>query len=549
MSASQDKKRRQTDRTQGADKRSLAEREAAVKAKKEKTRWRAIAALLLVATILILLVSSPLLYTVTKSVTVGGYSYTNAEFQFFYNRAYSVFSYNNSGSMMYLIDTTQSLDKQEVNVSFMSLLGISVPESLADVESYTWQDYFKAQALESMKFATVMYDLAIKDGYTLSEESAAEIDAEIADLATSAEEYNLTTTADKYASMIMGKGVTTETVREMLERMKIASIYAQDKYESFEYTSDELSAYYTENKDKLDKYNYAYYFVAAEKEEITKDVTDEETGETKQETSEETNEKTMADAKKLADTIAKEAKETGFDVAVDKNTEDGTVTEIEGAFNYNLSTLTTEWITDSSRSEGDITVIESENSGYYVLRFDEHSDNNYDMVSVRHILVMAEDTDEDSEYSDEEKAAAREAIDKIYTEWKNGDATEESFAELANEKSDDTGSNTTGGLYEDVYKYRMVEEFNDFCFAEGRKAGDTGIVLGENTNYTGYHLIYFVGEEDETFAEYLSQYGNGGTGDQSVIGLRNDDFSAWQTEALDNNEVKVNSFILWFAKI
>jgi len=40
----------------------------------------------------------------------------------------------------------------------------------------------------------------------------------------------------------------------------------------------------------------------------------------------------------------------------------------------------------------------------------------------------------------------------------------------------------------------MVKEFNDFCFAEGRKSGDTGVVHGVAENYDGYHLIYIVGE-------------------------------------------------------
>ena len=45
MSASQDKKRRQTERMEGTDKRTLAEREAAQKAKKERTRWGIVGAI------------------------------------------------------------------------------------------------------------------------------------------------------------------------------------------------------------------------------------------------------------------------------------------------------------------------------------------------------------------------------------------------------------------------------------------------------------------------------------------------------------------------
>ena len=73
-------------------------------------------------------------------------------------------------------------------------------------------------------------------------------------------------------------------------------------------------------------------------------------------------------------------------------------------------------------------------------------------------------------------------------QWLAGDATEDSFAALANEKSQDPGSNTNGGLYENVYKGQMVEPFENWCFDESRVPGDTGLV---KTSY-GCHVMYFV---------------------------------------------------------
>ncbi|MBQ2384152.1 MAG: peptidylprolyl isomerase, partial [Oscillospiraceae bacterium] len=83
-------------------------------------------------------------------------------------------------------------------------------------------------------------------------------------------------------------------------------------------------------------------------------------------------------------------------------------------------------------------------------------------------------------------------------QWKKGDATEDSFAELANKESDD-GDGTTGGLYEDVYPGRMVTNFNDWCFDEARKAGDTGIV---ETEY-GYHVMYYVNDSETNYRDYM----------------------------------------------
>ena len=115
-----------------------------------------------------------------------------------------------------------------------------------------------------------------------------------------------------------------------------------------------------------------------------------------------------------------------------------------------------------------------------------------DFVDVRHILVMAEGgtTDEQGKttYTDEEWAACEKKAQEVLDTWLAGDKTEESFAKLATEKTQDPGSQGTGGLYERVYEGRTVQAFNDWCFDESRKAGDYGLV---KTEY-GYHVMYFV---------------------------------------------------------
>ena len=118
------------------------------------------------------------------------------------------------------------------------------------------------------------------------------------------------------------------------------------------------------------------------------------------------------------------------------------------------------------------------------------------LVDVRHILVVPEGgtTNENNEtvYSDQEWADCLAEAEGILDEWKKGEATEDTFAGLANTYSKDTGSNTAGGLYSYVNKGRMVEAFDAWCFDESRQYGDTGIV---KTDY-GYHIMYFIyGEE------------------------------------------------------
>ena len=137
----------------------------------------------------------------------------------------------------------------------------------------------------------------------------------------------------------------------------------------------------------------------------------------------------------------------------------------------------------------------------------EEIKEQYPSVAVRHILVKAEAA-EDGTYTDEAKEAAKTRAEEILKEWEDGDKTEESFAALAEQYSEDTGSNTNGGLYANVLQGQMVEEFDAFCFDENRKSGDTGIVYGESTSYAGYHVMYFVGEGDpetnETGRNYIA---------------------------------------------
>lgn len=130
--------------------------------------------------------------------------------------------------------------------------------------------------------------------------------------------------------------------------------------------------------------------------------------------------------------------------------------------------------------------------------FEEHSDemeaqgitmteDDTTDVNVRHILITPEDAEDEASW-----AAAEQKANEIYANWQAGEKTEDSFAALATENTDDPGSKENGGLYEDVYPGQMVEEFNDWCFDADRQTGDSGIV---KTSY-GYHIMYFVGRTE-----------------------------------------------------
>ncbi len=159
-----------------------------------------------------------------------------------------------------------------------------------------------------------------------------------------------------------------------------------------------------------------------------------------------------------------------------------------------------------------LTVTDQELSDYYDAHYDDlmaQGVEQTDMpatISVRHILIKpaTSGTDENGKAvsTDEDWAAAKEKAEALYQQWKSGAATEESFSEMATEYSEDPGSNTNGGLYENVQPGKMVEAFNDWCFDTARKAGDTGIVESS----FGYHIMYFVqGSEEVYWKAYVKE--------------------------------------------
>ena len=126
-----------------------------------------------------------------------------------------------------------------------------------------------------------------------------------------------------------------------------------------------------------------------------------------------------------------------------------------------------EWLSSADRKDGDIAAIpnvsttENEDgtetevtNGYYVVIFHGVNDNATPMSNVRHLLVNFEGGSENqdtgvTEYSDAEKAAAKEKAEGYLKTWQDGEKTEESFIALIKEHSDDSSA-AEGGLFENI---------------------------------------------------------------------------------------------------
>lgn len=183
-----------------------------------------------------------------------------------------------------------------------------------------------------------------------------------------------------------------------------------------------------------------------------------------------------------------------------------------------------DWLFDASRKNGDTTYVASDD-GYYVAFYIGREDHDYNMVNVRQILVSVSDTtDTDA------MATAKAKAEDLLAQYEAGDKTEDSFAKLATDNSDDTATTSTGGLYENVVPGQMVTSFNDWCYKENHQPGDTGII---ESSY-GYHVMYFVGEGDN-YRSYLVENK-----------LRSDDYSDWTTSVTGKATYTENAFGMRF---
>jgi len=104
-------------------------------------------------------------------------------------------------------------------------------------------------------------------------------------------------------------------------------------------------------------------------------------------------------------------------------------------------------------------------------------------ATVRHILLMTQGK------NDSEKVEIRKKMEMILDKARKG----ADFAKLANEYSEDPGSNKKGGLYEDFGKGQMVKPFEDAAFSVPI-GGISNII---ETQY-GYHILKVIDRKKET---------------------------------------------------
>ena len=513
MSASDKKKLRKEQESGKLTEKQLAAQKEAKQVRLETTVFVICMALILVVAIVVgvrqVINVNGIMEKKTTAMTVGSHAISNAELNYYYIN--SVNSVVSSYGQMLGLDQTVPLNQQVFD----------------ETTGKTWADSFLDNAKSSAQATYALCDKADAAGYTLSDAGKANVDLTISNMDAYAKLYGYSNST-AYLKAMYGNGASVDGYRRFLEMNTLAQEYETYYSDSLTFTEDHIRETDSSNPAAYNSYSFHSYYLAASRfltggtqgSDGTTTYTDEEKAasvKAAEEAAKELAAQSYASAEELDQAIK----------ALSINAESETAASVANtdvAYS-SIASVYADWVTDTSRKAGDITCIpyttgETVN-GYYVVYYLGSDDNDFTLSNVRHILVAFEGGSLDAStgvttYSDAEKAATKAEAEDILKEWKAGAATEDSFAELANTKSDD-GDGTTGGLYKDIApNSNYVENFKQWAL-DDHKPGDTGIV---ETEY-GYHVMFYSGDTDYTYRDYLIQNQ-----------LRTEAMNAWYDDAI-----------------
>lgn len=349
----------------------------------------------------------------------------------------------------------------------------------------SFHDFFAVTTKNYFTEICALCNFAAENGVELTEEDKQECESEIKGILEDASQQSLSL-SDYYGDPL---GITTEdVVRSLFYKVYLAQKTSDTFTEKADITDEKCLEEYNANPTDYAVIDYLAYTMQVSDDGLTAEQL-----------------KTYGDG--LAATTTKE-EFTSYADNVNTNViyagvDDVTPITLQSLLKANISYASEldayNWLFKEA-AVGDCRAFYTDNDTVctvYMLVTAPHL-NDYTTKNARHILVNAKDytTDDDC------KAEA----ERIYREYLLN-PTEENFADLANKYSDDpdleTDENgnttgykevkTSGGLYENIEKGKMVAEFEQWVFAEERQPGDTGII---KTQY-GYHVMYFVGDGKE----------------------------------------------------
>lgn len=442
-----------------------------------------------------------------RVIKIGGVgsdqSVSIAEYEYYYMRAYNQVRYQ-AQYYQYYYQTSNGYD--------LSLTPEEQTQTTKDADGneITWAEKLHEDTLEIIQLHKAYYNEALKMGLKLTKADEAFIDKQIEDLrdeaksagsnsSSSNSENKVTYSLNAYLRKVYGGSINERFLRKQLKIQVLAQKYLTERTNEIAkgYDQKDIDAEYKKDTTAYDFVTFrAYTFKTTE---LTKE--DNETDDALKARQAKANAEVKKNANDFYNAVTNDATFTAKAKELNKDTADYNVDEetkysmLKSTAQSTFSEDAAKWLFDSSTKVGSKKLFSDEENGKYIVVLALSKPHQEQTVTARHILFQTKDQNSGNDLSEEEIAKKKTQAEDVLKKFNEGDKTEDSFAALANEYNEDTGSSSNGGLYEHIYPGQMVTEFNDWVFDANRKAGDVELV---ETDY-GYHIIYFVAKDGKDY--------------------------------------------------
>ncbi len=278
-------------------------------------------------------------------VKIGDYELSQLEYEYYYNTVVNNYLYNYASILPYMgLDTSTDFSQQQYS------------------EDMTWKDMFDQMTVEQIRQSKAMLDDAKKAGFSF--DPADGYESFVADTKTEAEEQKVS--IGEFYKKTFGEYATEKNIEGFVKDSLLVDEYYNSLLEKNAPGQDEIKAYYQENKKVYDKVDYRSFTFSTN---LSADATDAEKNLAMEEAAANADE--MAAARKAGtdfeELCLKYATEDTKENYEDPDTE---YSLSEGRYYSNIATIMADWLYADGRKEGDITVLEDENSSmYYVVEF------------------------------------------------------------------------------------------------------------------------------------------------------------------------------------
>ena len=371
MSASTERKNRQTARSEGSYAKDINAKKEADKKKMQRTKWIIVGVALVIFFAFAIYLNSGALYRSLDALTVkntevtvgdttisaGERGFSVAECNYVYHMQYISLmnTYGDYASTLFKLDTTKPLDEQ------------TCPLNKEGKENYTWDQYFRDATRSQLKQLAAYEAYAGQHDIKLDDDDLKEIDDTIASIAETAKKNNYGSVS-KFLAANYGRGCNESVARAIMELQTLAGKVQTSITDVETYTAEQLAEKYDSVKDSYDKFTYSYYLVAAE-------LPEHEHSEDEDEHAHEPTDEAKAAAKATAEEIlAKLSDGTSLADAAKAVVTDAEIKEQTDLAGSSVETALSEWIKSADRKAGDTAVVDS-GTGSYVVVFTKRDNN------------------------------------------------------------------------------------------------------------------------------------------------------------------------------